>query len=204
MYIMKTNDVIFLINKFIKEKRTINIQLLLENHYNKKEHLELTYTEFDYKSLKGMLDIFTKNSKKFACIDGGLLYPLIEAEVVSIIRINDIDNNDVNYTDIIHQNNNVKIKSSLGSKNLPTSYKIYDKSENILTTIPFREGSLLNSNVNGITEVDLINILIDRFEHIQESEFKTDENRICLEKMREIKFWIEQRVKNAVINKNKN
>ena len=69
-------------------------------------------------------------------------------------------------------------------------YKIiHSSSGNILGEINFQEGPIKEVGVNGITESDLIHILIDRYNEFQKSEYNCIENEEtihCLVKALEI------------------
>jgi hypothetical protein len=56
-------------------------------------------------------------------------------------------------------------------------YKILDNSNgDILANINFQEGPIKEVGLNGITEEELIHILIDRYSEFQKSEFNCIEN----------------------------
>lgn len=70
--------------------------------------------------------------------------------------------------------------------NAPHCYKIINaKCEEVLCYIHFQEGPVKEVGINGIFHEDLINIVIDRLETFQESDFACDDNQKALECFKE-------------------
>lgn len=61
--------------------------------------------------------------------------------------------------------------------NAPHNFKVVksDNNEQIVD-IHFQEGPIKECGVNGVCNEDLINMVLCRLQHFQESEFKCDEN----------------------------
>lgn len=63
----------------------------------------------------------------------------------------------------------------------------------LLTTIKFQKGPIKESGVNGCHNEDLINIVIDRLECFQRSEFACRENDQAVTKLEEALHWLRHR-----------
>ena len=70
-----------------------------------------------------------------------------------------------------------------------------DKNENsdILATIHFQEGPIKECGVNGVCNEDLINMVIERLECFQNSEFNCNENEMAITKLTEALLWLRKR-----------
>ena len=74
------------------------------------------------------------------------------------------------------------------------SYRIVTSSDGALVAdVNFQKGSVKENGINGCHHEDLINIVIDRLESFQESEFKCRENAIALTKLEEALMWLDRR-----------
>ena len=62
-----------------------------------------------------------------------------------------------------------------------------------LAKIHFQEGPIKECGVNGVCNEDLINMVIDRLEHFQKSEFSCRENAIAITKLEEALLWLRKR-----------
>lgn len=61
--------------------------------------------------------------------------------------------------------------------NAPHSFKVVKSDDNEqIVDIHFQEGPIKECGVNGVCNEDLINMVLCRLQHFQESEFKCDEN----------------------------
>ena len=86
-------------------------------------------------------------------------------------------------------------ESSLGNDN-PTNHtfeirRTYDDA--LLSKIKFHSGSFSPTELNGILNEDLLNILINRVESFQKSKLKCRENENALQHLYEALFWLNQR-----------
>ena len=63
----------------------------------------------------------------------------------------------------------------------------------ILCEIHFQEGAIKECGVNGVCNEDLINMVIERLEHFQNSEFKCRENALAITKLEEALLWLRKR-----------
>ena len=62
-----------------------------------------------------------------------------------------------------------------------------------LAQIHFQEGPIKECGVNGVCNEDLINMVIDRLEHFQNSEFRCRENAVAITKLEEALLWLRKR-----------
>ena len=65
--------------------------------------------------------------------------------------------------------------------------------ENILCEINFQEGPIKECGVNGVCNEDLINMVIERLECFQNTEFKCRENALAITKLEEALLWLRKR-----------
>nr|WP_305118279.1 ABC transporter ATPase [uncultured Acetatifactor sp.] len=63
----------------------------------------------------------------------------------------------------------------------------------ILADIHFQEGPIKECGVNGVNNEDLINMVICRLEHFQNSEFRCRENACAITKLEEALMWLRKR-----------
>lgn len=73
--------------------------------------------------------------------------------------------------------------------------KEYVKNEDsdVLCEIHFQEGPIKECGVNGVCNEDLINMVIDRLEHFQKSEFSCRENALAITALEEALLWLRKR-----------
>ena len=62
-----------------------------------------------------------------------------------------------------------------------------------LADIHFQEGPIQECGVNGVCNEDLINMVICRLEHFQQSEFRCRENALAITSMEEALLWLRKR-----------
>ena len=74
-------------------------------------------------------------------------------------------------------------------------YFVVKKADNdeILCDIHFQEGAIKECGVNGVCNEDLINMVIERLECFQNSEFKCRENALAITKLEEALLWLRKR-----------
>lgn len=78
--------------------------------------------------------------------------------------------------------------------NAPHSYIVCTaREEALLCKIHFQEGPIRECGVNGVCGEDLINMVIDRLEHFQDSEFRCRENAVAITKLEEALLWLRKR-----------
>ena len=63
----------------------------------------------------------------------------------------------------------------------------------VLEKIHFQEGPIKECGVNGVCNEDLINMVIDRLEHFQNSDFKCRENALAITALEEALLWLRKR-----------
>lgn len=62
-----------------------------------------------------------------------------------------------------------------------------------LAEIHFQEGPIHECGVNGVCNEDLINMVICRLEHFQNSEFRCRENALAITALEEALLWLRKR-----------
>lgn len=93
---------------------------------------------------------------------------------------------------------------SCGNKECPYQYCPYEvkkhcndykelEDNGILCEIHFQEGAIKEFGVNGVCNEDLINMVIERLECFQNSEFKCRENALAITKLEEALLWLRKR-----------
>ncbi len=99
------------------------------------------------------------------------------------------------------------INMSCGNKSCPFKYCPYEPGSRtccaeymeqipesrVLCDIHFQEGPIKECGVNGVCNEDLINMVIDRLEHFQNSEFRCNENAAAITKLEEALLWLRKR-----------
>lgn len=65
--------------------------------------------------------------------------------------------------------------------------------DEVLATVHFQEGPILEAGVNGVMNEDLISMVISRLEHFQESKFACYENDLAIVKLEEALLWLRKR-----------
>lgn len=77
--------------------------------------------------------------------------------------------------------------------NAPHHFKVFDIEGKELAVIDFQEGPIKECGVNGVCNEDLINMVIERLEGFQQSDFKCRENAIAITKLEEALLWLRKR-----------
>lgn len=77
--------------------------------------------------------------------------------------------------------------------NAPHHFIVTDLEGKELTKVDFQEGAIKESGVNGCCNEDLINMVIERLEGFQNSEFKCRENALAITKLEEALLWLRKR-----------
>ncbi len=80
----------------------------------------------------------------------------------------------------------------------PHSFRVIHAAEStvpqaVLADIHFQEGPIKECGVNGVNNEDLINMVICRLEHFQNSEFRCRENACAITKLEEALMWLGKR-----------
>lgn len=78
-------------------------------------------------------------------------------------------------------------------KRVCMEYAHVDPDSDILCDIHFQEGPIKECGVNGVCNEDLINMVIDRLEHFQNSDFKCRENALAITALEEALLWLRKR-----------
>lgn len=66
-------------------------------------------------------------------------------------------------------------------------------SESILAKIHFQEGPIQTDGVNGVTNEDLISMVITRLEYFNRTDFRCKENAMAINKLEEALLWLRKR-----------
>jgi len=83
-------------------------------------------------------------------------------------------------------------------KNNDNSYEIYNNSNLCLGELEFQTGEI-KDGINGITNEDLLRVLLDRLETFQQSKFKCRENAIAITNIEQALLILEYRTKNRIL-----
>lgn len=67
------------------------------------------------------------------------------------------------------------------------------RSQALIQEIHFQEGPIKECGVNGVNNEDLINMVLCRLQHFQESEYKCRENACAITKLEEALMWLRKR-----------
>lgn len=87
------------------------------------------------------------------------------------------------------------------SGNAPSLYVIKDRAaadsdDELLGVLHFQHGPIGDAGINGVMDENLLQIVIDRLEHFQQSEFRCRENAIAITKLEEALLWLRKRTMN--------
>lgn len=77
--------------------------------------------------------------------------------------------------------------------NAPHYFEVTDPSEEVLAKVHFQEGPIKEVGVNGVTESDLIAMVVNRLEHFQNSVYKSRENEYAIKALTEGLMWLNHR-----------
>lgn len=78
--------------------------------------------------------------------------------------------------------------------NAPHHFNIRSSAnDKIMTSVDFQEGAIKECGINGVTNEDLIAMVVARLEGFQLSEFKCRENAIAITKLEETLMWLRKR-----------
>lgn len=79
--------------------------------------------------------------------------------------------------------------------NAPHRFKVVksDDHEEVLVEIHFQEGPIKEVGVNGVSNEDLIAMVLDRLNSFQNSEYECRENEIAKQKLEEALMWLGHR-----------
>jgi hypothetical protein len=98
------------------------------------------------------------------------------------------------YTEVYHE------KSEDMKYNAPHNFEVRSmkalaegEKQPILAEIHFQEGPIKECGINGVTNEDLIAMVITRLEHFQKSEFQCRENALTITKLEEALLWLRKR-----------
>ena len=77
--------------------------------------------------------------------------------------------------------------------NAPHHFTVFDKKLNILSIVDFQVGPIKEHGVNGVSNEDLIAMVICRLEHFNQSEYRCRENSMAITKLEEALLWLRKR-----------
>lgn len=110
-------------------------------------------------------------------------------------------NNDVEMVDLKHDLLTTKYTGVCHEKsfkfNAPHLFHVRSlrnpEGSDILGIVHFQEGPIKEVGVNGVTNEDLIAMVICRLEHFQKSEFSSRDNAMAITKLEEALLWLRKR-----------
>lgn len=83
--------------------------------------------------------------------------------------------------------------------NAPHSFEVRRVEDNALVcSIHFQEGPVRECGSNGVANEDLINMVVERLECFQRSEYACRENAIAITKLEEALLWLRKRTEERV------
>lgn len=78
--------------------------------------------------------------------------------------------------------------------NAPHNFEVRRvEDDKLVCAIHFQEGPVLECGSNGVGNEDLINMVIERLEHFQRSEYACRENAVAITKLEEALLWLRKR-----------
>ena len=78
--------------------------------------------------------------------------------------------------------------------NAPHNFEVRRvEDDKLVCAIHFQEGPVLECGSNGVCNEDLINMVIERLEHFQRSEYACRENAVAITKLEEALLWLRKR-----------
>ena len=77
--------------------------------------------------------------------------------------------------------------------NAPHHFVVKDKDGKELAKVDFQCGPIKEHGVNGVTNEDLIDMVIARLEGFQNSDFRCRENALAITKLEEALLWLGKR-----------
>lgn len=83
--------------------------------------------------------------------------------------------------------------------NAPHHFEVKNTDGKLLSRIDFQCGPIKESGVNGVSNEDLINMVLVRLKGFQNSEFKCRENAIAITKLEESLLWLRKRTSDREI-----
>lgn len=93
------------------------------------------------------------------------------------------------YTGVLHEKN--------FKFNAPHLFHVYSlrqpKGSEVVGIVHFQEGPIKEAGVNGVSNEDLIAMVICRLEHFNQSEFKSRDNAMAITKLEESLLWLRKR-----------
>lgn len=63
----------------------------------------------------------------------------------------------------------------------------------LLGVVHFQEGPIKEAGVNGVTNEDLIHMVVCRLEHFQQSQYSSRDNAMAITKLEEALLWLRKR-----------
>lgn len=75
----------------------------------------------------------------------------------------------------------------------PHHFKINDKNGNIIQGIDFQKGPIKENGINGISNEDILVLVLTRLKGFQGTKFSCRENAIAITKIEETLMWLEKR-----------
>ena len=70
---------------------------------------------------------------------------------------------------------------------------LFPQAKDVVGQIHFQEGPIKEAGINGVTNEDLIAMVISRLEGFQNSDFRCRENALAITKLEEALLWLRKR-----------
>lgn len=93
------------------------------------------------------------------------------------------------YTEVFHEP-----KEEM-NYNAPHEFVVVETKDhsNVLAHLRFQEGPIKEHGVNGVTNEDLIAMVITRLDHFNQTDFRCRENSMAITKLEEALLWLRKR-----------
>lgn len=115
----------------------------------------------------------------------------------------------IQYTEIKDNNSKMELESDLLTKNytkitcenskdwkfnVPHHFEVSSvEKEEVVGKVNFQEGPIKENGVNGVSNEDLINMIIARLEAFQRTDYNCPENAMAITKLEESLMWLRKR-----------
>lgn len=80
----------------------------------------------------------------------------------------------------------------------PSRFRVFDYEDNLLQEIAFQDGAIKEAGVNGICNEELIEIILCRLHHFQNTEFQCEENAEAIKYLLQALYYLEKRTKERI------
>lgn len=112
-------------------------------------------------------------------------------------------------TNILNESEHTEIWHDYDSESttkIPTYFQVRPSATmDVVSDVFFQDGKIQKFGVNGLSNEDLLTMIICRIEHLQNSKFACHENNMVLNKLEEALMWMNKRslrIKSEVTSSN--